>query len=159
VAEPHSLRGVNKAGKRRRGHGLLRAAVVVAALLVAAYALTVPGGLNLFAPVYDGWKVGSLDTCPTPNFDPAVSQPVTWDCDASLATWLDAARERLDIRDPAHAPVVRGTLHQTATSKPVHYCCEIAVFELGDGSVRAIGVAHIGVDYQHVAAFDYGPDR
>ena len=117
---------------------------------------------NLVAPTYDGWRVGSLETCPTPNFDPAndESQPTAWDCDASLAVWLSAAREGFDRRDPTHAPVARATLHHSARStKNLANCCEVAVFELTEGTVRAIGVAHLGVLYSRVSTVDYGPDR
>jgi len=150
--------------RHERGRGPL-AWVVILALAVVAFAAVVLAGprylANLVAPTYDGWKVGGIDTCPAPNFDPAVEpQPTAWDCDDSLAVWLAAGRDGFDRRDPTHPPVGRATLHYSATSKVnLANCCEIVVFELADGSVRAIGVAHFGVLYTRVTAIDYGPDR
>jgi hypothetical protein len=116
---------------------------------------------NLFAPTYDGWKVGGVDNCPAPNFDPALEpQPTAWDCDESLALWLAAARDGFDRRDPTHPPIAKATLHYTATSTVnLANCCEIVVFELTDSSIRAIGVAHFGVLYTRVTSIDYGPDK
>jgi hypothetical protein len=162
-AEPDSDK---RSPRQSRRSSLLPSSLVVAVLIFFALAAVYVLGYgpdfpaNLFAPTYDGWKVGGLDTCPEPDFDPAVGQPVTWDCEASLATWLRAAREGFDRRDPTHGSVANVTLHFTATStKNLANCCEIAVFELTDGSVRAIGVAHLGVDYSRVTSIDYGPDK
>ena len=139
--------------------------IAVAALVVAiAAVLFVAVGpdfmARLFGPTYDGWKVGDVDTCPSPNFDLDGPQPTSgWDCAASLAVWLTAGREGLDRRDANHPLVTKATLHHSATSTVnLANCCEIVVFELADGSVRAIGVAHLGVDYSRVASIDYGPD-
>jgi hypothetical protein len=126
--------------------------------LMAAAALAACSAL---ASTYDGWKVGSLENCPEPNFNPGLgeSQPRTWDCSVSLAMWLQAARDGFDHRDPTHAPIARTTLHQSATShQNLASCCFIAVFELTDGTVRAIGVAHLGVDYSRVTTVNFGPD-
>jgi hypothetical protein len=115
---------------------------------------------SAIAPIYDGWQVGGLDTCPEPNFDAfkGERQPSTWDCDASLALWLKAASEGVDRRDPGHAPVVRATLHYNASNVTrLSNWFEVAVFELADGTVRAIGVGHFGVDYAHISTHDYGP--
>lgn len=117
---------------------------------------------STLAPTYDGWTVGDLDTCPMPNFNEAIGeeQPSTWDCDASLALWLGAAGQGFDRRDPNHAPVVRTTLHWYAgNARYLSNGPEVAVFELADGTVRAIGVGHVGVDYSRVHVTDYGPDR
>jgi hypothetical protein len=132
------------------------ALVAVAATKLGDYGVDFPA--NLFAPTYDGWRVGPLDTCPMPNFDPAVEQPTAWDCDASLEVWLAAAREGFDRRDPGHSAVVRTTLHQNGSNARV--LCnwyEVAVFELTDGTTRAIGVGHFCTDYEHISTHDYGP--
>jgi hypothetical protein len=152
-----------RAGGRRDRTWSKAALVFLIVPLVTALAMLagVPQSLtNLFALTYDGWKVGSSETCPVPNFDIQVGQPTTWDCDASLAAWLDAASEGFDRRDPSHVPIVRTTLHEYAGgARFLSNCCEVAVFELADGTIRAIGVAHVGVDYSRVSVVDYGPDR
>ena len=156
---------VGSAVRSGGGPGLVRSVVILTALAFAALAAVVLLGPNfpasVIAPTYDGWKVGGVDDCPTPNFDPAIEpHPTAWDCDASLAVWLAAAREGFDRRDPAHPPIARATLHYTATSTVnLASCCEIVVFELADGSIRAIGVAHLGVVHTRVTPVDYGPDR
>lgn len=115
---------------------------------------------NIFLPTYDGWTVGAPEGCPEPNFDPASGRPSAWDCEATLELWLSAAREGFDRRDPTHATVVRATLHQYAgNGRFLSNCCLVAVFEMKGGTVRAIGVTHLGVDYSRVASVDYGPDR
>jgi hypothetical protein len=126
--------------------------------LMAAAALA---ACSVFAPTYDGWTVGDLETCPEPNFDflKGENQPSTWDCAASLAMWLKAAGDGFDRRDPGHAPVTRASLHEYAGhAQFLSNCCLVAVFELADGSVRAIGAAHLGVVYSRVSTVDYGPD-
>ena len=108
---------------------------------------------------YDGWTVGALEPCPPPNVPNFESYPQAWDCDASLAVWLTAAREGFDRRDPDHAPVVRTTLHHYAgNAKFLSNCCLVAAFELADGTKRAIGVAHLGIVRDRVVAVEDGPD-
>jgi len=131
-------------------------------VLRSLFAAAALAACSLFSPAYDGWTVGDLETCPPPNFNPArgEAQPSTWDCDASLEVWLSAAKEGFDRRDPSHAPVVRTTLHEYAGNATfLSNCCLVAVFELSDGTTRAIGVTHLGVEYSRVAAVDYGPDK
>jgi hypothetical protein len=144
----------------------IKSGLIVAILMFVAFAAVHLGfPANLFSPtMYDGWKVGALETCPAgpiPTSRPAVGQPSLWDCDASLAVWLSAARDGFDRRDPSHAPVVRATLHRIASNEvSAGFFREVVVFELADGSVRAIGVSHISVDYASpVTAIDYGPDK
>jgi len=148
----------------RRGPSPLKSALIFAILVFVAVAAVLLGGpgfpANLFAPTYDGWKVGALETCPAPNFDPekGETQPTAVDCEASLAMWLSAARDGFDRRDPGHEPVVRATLHHNASD--VRILCnwfEVAVFELVDGTVRAIGVGHFCAGNAHLSTHDYGP--
>jgi hypothetical protein len=114
---------------------------------------------SAFTQTYDGWTVGALEACPPPNVPMFDDYPAAWDCDASLAVWLTAAREGFDRRDPDHPPVVQSALHHYAgNAKFLSNCCLVAVFELADGSKRAIGVAHLGVVRDHVVAVDEGPD-
>jgi hypothetical protein len=130
--------------------GLL-ASLLTAAALAACFGPT---------HTHDGWTAGDLDTCPMPSWDPAIEQqPSAWDCAASLANWLREARAGIDSRDPGHAPVMRASLHQYAGgARYLSNAPEVAVFELADGTVRAIGVGHVGVDFQHLTVVDYGPD-
>jgi hypothetical protein len=143
----------------------LAKATAILVLVSVATGLAVLGGVphsltSLIAPMYDGWKVGGLEGCPEPDFDVTVGRPATWDCAASLAVWLAAAREGFDRRDPGHAPVVRTTLREyVGDARFLSNCCLVAVFDLADGSIRAIGVAHLGVDYSRVAVVPDGPDR
>ena len=137
-------------------HKTLAAAFAIVAVAVAVLAV------RAYAPTYDGWTVGGVETCPPPNFDISngESQPTTWDCTASLGVWLSAAAQGFDGRDPGHAPVVRTTLHEYAgNARFLSNCCLVAVFELSDGTTRAIGVTHLGVDYSRVAVVPYGPDK
>jgi hypothetical protein len=153
-------------GRSRRGRGLspLKWAVISAILVFLAFFVVILEGpgfpANLFAPTYDGWKVDGLDTCPEPDFDPSAGQPTAWDCGATLALWLKTAGDGFDRRDPGHAPVVRATLHYYGgNAKFLSNTCEVAVLELADGTVRAIGVGHVGVLYDHLATCDHGPDN
>ena len=147
----------------RHGPSRLRyAALILAVLVFVAFAVVFLGVPNLFAPTYDGWRVGALNTCPEPNFDftSGDSQPRSWDCDATLALWLSTAREGFDRRDPGHAPVLRASLHYNGSNKKfLSNPLQVAVFELADGTVRAIGVGHFGVNHAHLSTGDYGPDK
>jgi hypothetical protein len=97
------------------------------------------------APVIDGWSVG-----------PEVSF-----VDAERELLLGLARDHLDRRDPGHAVVVRATLHaEGAVVDPVTGdqilmtrsggASRIAVFELADGTVTAIGVGYPGISREPV---------
>ena len=134
----------------------------IVVVLVAFVYVWQTGLVNPFAPTHDGWTAGDLDTCPEPNFDPqkGEEQPSLWDCEATLAQWLTAARAAFDQRDPDHAPIRRVTLHYNASNKKfLSTPLEVAVFELADGTVRAIGVGHFGVDFAHISTGDFGPDK
>jgi hypothetical protein len=85
----------------------------------------------------DGWPIGPLFDC---------SKVPQGYCDRLLA----AARDRLDVRDPAHAVVLAGELHDEGTNvdalgHPILMTksieLSVARFVLADGSLRAIGVA------------------
>jgi len=148
----------------RRGPSLRKSALILAILVFVAAAALVLGGpgcpASLSTPTVDGWKVGALDTCPMPNFDIVKGEPSPRDCDATLALWLTTAREAFDARNPDHASVVRASLHFNGSS--LHYLSpppEVAVFDLADGTVRAIGVGHAGVDYTRLLAGGYGPGQ
>jgi hypothetical protein len=97
----------------------------------------------------DGWHVGPETSC---------------DAVARCADLLVVAGEGLDRRDPGHAAVVKVTLHdegpevdatggRVVRSGP---CCDVALFELADGTVKAIGVGQVGIS-PGIQAFDYGP--
>jgi hypothetical protein len=160
---------VNPLWRGTRGSNLRRSALIVMALVLVACSRA-----NPITPTYDGLKIGPIETCPPGPIatdHPNPGQPSLWDCDANLAIWLTAARHNFDCRDPSHAPVVRATLHQSASDTPagpgpgpvqigagIPY--EVAVFELGDGTVRAIKVGHIDFDYRSpVFTVDCGPDH
>jgi hypothetical protein len=97
------------------------------------------------APVIDGWLVG-----------PEVSF-----LDAEREVLLGLASDHLDRRDPAHPAVVRATLHSEgdlfdpATGQRILRTYSggaprIAVFELADGTVTAIGVGYPGISREPV---------
>jgi hypothetical protein len=92
------------------------------------------------APIIDGWSVG-----------PEVSF-----FDAERELLLGLAADHLDRRDPGHAVVVRATLHTDGSlidPAPGHRILStrsggaprIAVFELADGTVTAVGVGYPGI--------------
>lgn len=97
------------------------------------------------APTIDGWLVG-----------PEVSF-----FDAERDLLLGLAADHLDRRDPGHAVVVRATLHHEgplldpATGQQILRTYsggapKIAVFELADGTVTAIGVGYPGISREPV---------
>ena len=146
----------------RRGPSPLKSAFIVAILVFVAVVAVAVSACAVLGPTYDGWTVGAVDSCPMPDFDPAMgeSQPSAWDCAATLAIWITKAREAFDQRDPDHAPVVRASLHHNGSSKTfLSTPLEVTLFELTDGTARAIGVGHFGIDYAHTSTGDYGPDR
>jgi hypothetical protein len=122
---------------------LLALLFVIAA--IAACAKSAPD------PVVDGWPIG-----------PPVDCAAAIDC----AAWLAVAQGRLDGRDPGHAEVVKAILHNEGTLVAPDGglqiftrsggCCSVAVFELADGTVAAIGVGMPGIS-QTVEAIDFGP--
>jgi len=103
-------------------------------------------------PVIDGWPIGNEVDCASRT-----------DCGRLL--WL--ARERLDQRNPGHAAVTRvslnveGSLVDPVTGDQILLTRSggaplIAVFELEDGSVTAIGVGYPGISREPMV-FDTGP--
>jgi hypothetical protein len=113
-------------------------------VIVAACAKSAPD------PVVDGWPIGQATDC-------AVTP-----CGA----WLAVAQARLDVRDPGHAEVVKATLHNEGTLVAPEGglqiftrsggCCNVALFELADGTTKALGVGTIGISTT-VSAVDFGP--
>lgn len=102
--------------------------------------------------VVDGWPIGRERPC-------AIG-------DARCTDLMPVAINGFDRRDPGHAPIVRATLHDEGTmidAQGNHIlmtrsgaCCSVALFELSDGSVRAIGVGYPGVSDIPVA-IETGP--
>lgn len=103
------------------------------------------------ATIIDGWAVGEAKVCPAG--------------DERCFALLPEASRGLDRRDPGHPPVVRATLHEEGAYRspggsillPIRSgdCCDVAVFELADGTTRAIGVGYPGIS-QVPMAIDYG---
>ena len=96
-------------------------------------------------PLIDGWSVGS---------------EVSW-FEVDREVLLGLARDHLDRRDPGHAAIVRATLHceggliDPSTGQQVLRtnsggAPRIAVFELADGAVAAIGVGYPGISREPV---------
>jgi hypothetical protein len=129
---------------------------VLAVMAIVAVALTVGGlGRSIAGlsrppadPVIDGWVVG--DELPHDS------------------AYVDPATDLLAELHPEHAPVARASLH----SEGIYYdkdgrqilwtrsgdCCLVVLFELADGSKRAIGAGKPGVS-PTVMAFEIGPAR
>jgi hypothetical protein len=159
---------VKPAWRGPRGASLRSCALIVAALVLVACSPA-----SLVTPTYAGLRIGPIETCPPGPIatdHPTPGQPSLWDCDANLAIWLTAARHNFDCRDPGHAAMGRSTLHQAVvpdtpagpSSGPVQIGAgipyEVAVFELADGTIRAIKVGHVDFDYRSpVETIDCGP--
>lgn len=104
------------------------------------------------SPVVDGWPVGDPQDCATPQ--------------ARCPELLAEATTGLGRREKGHAPVVRATLHIEGVVLDEEgnqmlwtrsgACCSVALFELADGSVHAIGVGYPGISGDPIA-IDYGP--
>jgi hypothetical protein len=103
-------------------------------------------------PLIDGWPVGDAIDCATRT-----------DC----ALLLGLASEALDNRRPDHADVVAASLHaeglHTDPATGDRFIMtrsgggpSIAVFELADGTVRAIGVGYPGISREPMV-FEEGP--
>lgn len=106
----------------------------------------------------DGWPIGALQTCPVPNVPRGAPYPTQWDCQLGLSQWVAAAIEGFDRRDPGHAAIVRTTIHDESRAHARSGgCCKVAVFELADGSIRAIGVGHPGIETEQLTTVDFGP--
>ena len=97
-------------------------------------------------PVIDGWVVGAA----RPDED----------------AYIDAATKLLASISPGHADIVQASLH----NEGVYYdgdghqilwtrsgsCCLVVLFELADGSKRAVGAGLPGIS-QTLTAFETGP--
>ena len=101
--------------------------------------------------VVDGWPVG---------------EPFQCRIDGECEFYVPLATTALDHRDPGHAPIVNVTMNlQSAYLQEDgdfrHPMCSggcfiIVLFQLADGSVKAIGAGTIGVS-REVTTRDYGP--
>ena len=102
--------------------------------------------------VIDGWPVAAKAK------DGCASDHVTGAEQGGCAQRLSLAVAGLDRRDPGHASVVRIVMYEEAPvfarsgGRP-----EVAVIELDDGTIRAIGVGTAGGISRRMQAFDYGP--
>jgi hypothetical protein len=148
------------------------AGALLAAALMSACGGDPVGTINRTTTTYDGWRVGALETCPLyPTLpSPPSTELSNSECEANLAAWLGVGRDGFDRRDPNHASIVRATLHDLDTTT-FHSarCCDIAVFELADGSIRAIGINLVVFPVKQADgtlrmssannAIDYGPDK
>ncbi len=102
----------------------------------------------------DGWSIGEAAQC---RGD-----------DSRCRAMIQIATERLAGRDFGHAAIVRTTLHQEGLYPnrdgelgQIFYSGgppTIVVFQLADGSRRAIGVKYVLRD-EIPSAFDRGPER
>jgi hypothetical protein len=102
--------------------------------------------------VVDGWPVGEPFECRM--------------ADGECVFYVPLATTALDHRDPGHAPIVNFALYQQAAYRQEDGdfrvpmcsggCFIIVLFQLGDGSVKAIGAGTIGVS-REVTTRDYGP--
>jgi hypothetical protein len=98
----------------------------------------------------DGWSVGEQKTC-------AVG-------DERCVALLPEASRGLDRREPGHAAIIAASLHeeggypgkdgQVILSIRSGGCCDVALFQLADGSVRAIGVGYPGISDVPMAILD-----
>lgn len=126
---------------------------LAATLIILALAVVSCGLLRAAPdPMVDGWPIGAEIDCTSR---------------ADCAALLDLARSGLDRREPGHAAVMRVTLHvegtlvDPATGDRILLtrsggAPSVAVFELGDGTVTAIGVGYPGVSREPMV-FDEGP--
>jgi len=104
------------------------------------------------SPVVDGWPVGDALDCTTAR--------------DRCPELLVEATAGLDRREPGHAPIVHATLHVEGVVLDENgnqilwtrsgSCCNVALFELEDGSVHTMGVGYPGIARDPVA-IDYGP--
>ena len=122
--------------------------------------------LGLFA--FDVGGVGRtfLGTLSRPPSDPVIDGWVVGAARPNETAYVDAATELLASTSPGHAAIVRVSLH----NEGVYYdedgqqilwtrsgsCCLVVLFELADGSKRAVGVGLPGVA-RTLTAFESGP--
>lgn len=127
------------------------------ALVIAAVAVFVSGcgfvsGRPISGSTIDGWPIGQPLDC-------GVGRNRLPECDE----FIPAAVVGFDRRDPGHVPIANTTLYgqgdglgNTVLLTCSGGCPVIAVFQLVDGTVRAIGVGTPGVSTEAMT-FDYGP--
>ena len=102
------------------------------------------------SPLVDGWPIGDEYACSDP----------------ACAPFMEIAIDGLEDRDAGHAPIARATLHELGVligddGKPVLLVYSggqpsVVLFELADGSTRAIGVKYIGIS-DEASAMPWGP--
>jgi len=125
--------------------------VRLALILVVLLAACDPGSTPP-DPIVDGWPIGAEQSC-SPD-------------DARCTALMPAALSFFEQHNRQHQTVVRATLHREGSlvdAQGTHIlmtrsgaCCSVALLELADGSIRAIGVGYPGVS-QTPMAFDIGP--
>jgi hypothetical protein len=101
--------------------------------------------------VVDGWPVG---------------EPFECRIDDECWFYIPLATTALDHRDPGHVPIATATTHLQAAYRHedgefrdpmcLGGCDMIVLFQLDDGSFKAIGAGSIGVS-REVTTRDYGP--
>lgn len=122
-------------------------------LLPVVLALAAVAGCGQVGSTIDGWLIGSVATCT----DRTVTAEGVEVQRGTCAELMAAAARAFDARDPNHAPVVRSQLYDRR-SPPGSYggLQFVQVFQLVDGSLRAIGVGWPGVSVTPYT-IDYGP--
>ncbi len=111
-----------------------------------------------------GWNVLACGAQGDPRIDTWPIGELTDDCGReSCAAMIAAARSGLDRRDPGHPEVSRVEIHLLGTvvdaqGRTILFVTSggpqrVAVFDLADGSRRAIGVGYPGVS-QTLQVFD-----
>ena len=124
-----------------RGRRLFGAALAGIALVVVACSPNAP------SPVIDTWPVGEEYACDAG--------------DARCQALIPTAIAGLDARNPGHAPVLSVSLHREGallgpSGEQILMtrsgdCCSVAVLQLANGEIRAIGVGYPGVSDVPVA--------
>ena len=109
----------------------------------------------------DGWAIGRPFDCP--DF---IGSGLS--CAEEIASLIAVATAGFDRRNPGHAPIASVTLHEEGVvfdpagsailTVRSGGCCDVARFQLVDGTLHAIGVGYPGVSDEPFAS-DYGPNR
>jgi hypothetical protein len=100
--------------------------------------------------IVNGWSVGDVKACEEPR----------------CAAQIPVAQAALEQYRPDHAPLVKLTIHEEGgyprgdgtVAVPFRSggCCDVALFQLSDGSVYAVGVGYPGVS-EEPTAVERGP--
>jgi len=99
---------------------------------LAALALALLGGCANAPPVIDGWEIG---------------EPVNCGSEVPCNQYAQAATNRLDRVAPGHAPIVsievrdQARIHARSGGSIL-----VVVLRMADGSTRAFGVGHAGIE-------------